>query len=111
VENIPKTRTDFLPMKISYVLLFMKRFAGRKLAGNSPEQLESPGRLFQEIVPGTRTILWDNLCMTKSGQSADRPSISVGLFQPNKESGLVFFGFLEMYCKLAGTAENISSGA
>jgi len=49
--------------------------------------------------------------MTKSGQSADRPSISVGLFQPNKESGLVFFGFLEMYCKLAGTAENISSGA
>jgi len=57
VENIPKTGTDFLPMKKKYVLLFMKRFAGRKLAGNSAEQ--SPVR--QEIVSGDCPGDKDNL--------------------------------------------------
>jgi len=44
-------------MKKKYVLLFMKRFAGRKLAGNSAEQ--SPVR--QEIVSGDCPGDKDNL--------------------------------------------------
>jgi len=45
--------------------------------------------------------------MIKSGQSAERPSISVSLSQPKRESGLVFCVFLEVYCKLVGAAEKI----